>query len=34
MLPNSAELMFRHKVIRLLQSEGLLGEERTALLLS
>ncbi len=30
----SAELLFRHKVIRLLQDEGLLSEERTELLLS
>ena len=30
----SAELLFRHKVMRLLQGEGLLSEERTALLLS
>ena len=29
-----AELLFRYKVIRLLQNEGLLGEERTRLLLS
>ncbi len=31
---HSAELLFRHKVIRFLQDEGLLSEERTALLLS
>jgi hypothetical protein len=31
---HSAELLFRHKVIRLLQDEGLLSEERTELLLS
>ena len=31
---HSAELLFRHKVIRLLQGEGLLSEERTELLLS
>jgi hypothetical protein len=30
----SAELLFRHKVMRLLQDEGLLTEERTQLLLS
>ena len=30
----SAELLFRHKVLRLLQDEGLLSEERTNLLLS
>ena len=30
----SAELLFRHKVIRLLQDEGLLSDERTQLLLS
>ena len=30
----SAELLFRHKVMRLLQGEGLLSEERTDLLLS
>ena len=31
---HSAELLFRHKVMRLLQGEGLLGEERSELLLS
>ncbi len=31
---HAAELLFRHKVIRLLQSEGLLSQERTELLLS
>jgi hypothetical protein len=31
---HSAELLFRHKVIRLLQGVGLLSEERTELLLS
>ena len=31
---HSAELLFRHKVMRLLQDEGLLSEERTQLLLS
>ena len=31
---HAAELLFRHKVIRLLQDEGLLSEERTRLLLS
>jgi len=31
---HSAELLFRHKVMRLLQGVGLLSEERTALLLS
>jgi hypothetical protein len=31
---HAAELLFRHKVIRLLQDEGLLSEERTELLLS
>jgi len=31
---HSAELLFRHKVMRLLQDEGLLSEERTELLLS
>ena len=31
---HSAELLFRHKVMRLLQKEGLLSEERTELLLS
>ena len=31
---HSAELLFRHKVMRLLQDEGLLSEERTDLLLS
>jgi hypothetical protein len=31
---HAAELLFRHKVLRLLQDEGLLSEERTALLLS
>ncbi len=30
----SAELLFRHKVMRFLQDEGLLSEERTELLLS
>jgi len=30
----SAELLFRHKVMRLLQGEGLLNEERTELMLS
>lgn len=30
----SPELLFRHKAFRLLQGEGLLGEERTAGLLS
>ena len=30
----SAELLFRHKVMRLLQDEGLLSEERTELMLS
>jgi hypothetical protein len=30
----AAELLFRHKVLRLLQDEGLLSEERTELLLS
>jgi hypothetical protein len=30
----SAELLFRHKVMRMLQDEGLLSEERTELLLS
>ena len=30
----AAELLFRHKVMRLLQGEGLLSEERTELLLS
>ncbi len=30
----SAELLYRHKVMRLLQDEGLLSEERTELLLS
>jgi hypothetical protein len=32
--PSSAEQLFRHKVIRLLQREGLLDEDRTRLLLS
>jgi len=31
---HAAELLFRHKVIRLLQEEGLLSDERTQLLLS
>jgi diadenosine tetraphosphate (Ap4A) HIT family hydrolase/ribosomal protein S27E len=31
---HSAELLFRHKVMRLLQDKGLLSEERTELLLS
>jgi hypothetical protein len=31
---HAAELLFRHKVLRLLQDEGLLSEERTELLLS
>jgi hypothetical protein len=31
---HTAELLFRHKVVRLLQGEGLLSEERTELLLS
>ena len=31
---HAAELIFRHKVIRLLQGEGLLSDERTELLLS
>jgi hypothetical protein len=31
---HAAQLLFRHKVIRLLQGEGLLSEERTELLLS
>jgi hypothetical protein len=31
---HSAELLFRHKVVRLLQGEGLLSEERTELMLS
>jgi hypothetical protein len=31
---HAAELLFRHKVIRLLQGVGLLSDERTALLLS
>jgi hypothetical protein len=31
---HSAELLFRHKVMRLLQAEGLLSEERSELLLS
>ncbi len=31
---HSAELLFRHKVMRLLQDEGLLNEERSELLLS
>ncbi len=31
---SAAELLYRHKVMRLLQEEGLLTEERTALLLS
>jgi hypothetical protein len=31
---HSAELLFRHKVMRMLQEEGLLAEERTELLLS
>ncbi len=31
---HAAELLFRHKVMRLLQDEGLLSEERTELLLS
>ena len=31
---HAAELLFRHKVMRLLQNEGLLTEERTELLLS
>jgi hypothetical protein len=31
---HAAELLFRHKVIRLLQHEGLLSEERTELLMS
>ena len=31
---HAAELLFRHKVLRLLQVEGLLSEERTELLLS
>jgi len=31
---HAAELLFRHKVIRLLQKEGLLSEERSELLLS
>jgi len=31
---HSAELLFRHKVIRLLQDAGLLSQERTELLLS
>ncbi|MCG6948964.1 MAG: hypothetical protein LJE93_08655 [Acidobacteria bacterium] len=29
---HSAELLYRHKVLRLLQDEGLLSEERTELL--
>ena len=32
--PSAAETLFRHKVIRLLQREGLLDEDRTRLLLS
>ena len=32
--PSSAEQLFRHKVIRLLQRAGLLDEDRTRLLLS
>src|SRR5450830_933768 len=32
--PSAAEQLFRHKVIRLLQREGLLDEDRTRLLLS
>jgi hypothetical protein len=31
---NAAELLYRHKVMRMLQGEGLLTEERTELLLS
>ena len=31
---SAAELLYRHKVMRLLQGEGLLSEERTELLLS
>ena len=31
---HAAELLFRHKVLRLLQDTGLLSEERTELLLS
>ena len=31
---NAAELLYRHKVMRMLQGEGLLAEERTELLLS
>jgi hypothetical protein len=31
---HSAELLYRHKVMRLLQEEGLLSNERTELLLS
>ena len=31
---HSAELLFRHKVMRMLQGEGLLSEERSELLLS
>jgi hypothetical protein len=31
---HAAELLYRHKVMRLLQEEGLLNEERTELLLS
>ena len=31
---HSAELLFRHKVMRLLRDKGLLSEERTELLLS
>ena len=31
---HSAELLYRHKVMRLLQDEGLLSDERTELLLS
>jgi len=31
---HSAELLFRHKVMRFLQGEGLLTEERSELLLS
>ena len=31
---HAAELLFRHKVLRLLQDAGLLTEERTELLLS
>jgi len=32
--PSAAETLFRHKVIRLPQREGLLDEDRTRLLLS